>query len=74
MELTALEHRGSAQKGKEEFALLCLGKHLLAAAHLGPYGLPCCQEKFDLLSVFLAAIHKIPSIDLHVDVAHCRVI
>ena len=34
MELTALEHRGSAKKGKEEFALFGLGKRLLAAAHL----------------------------------------
>jgi hypothetical protein len=35
MELTAMEHRGSARKGKEEFALSVLGEHLLAAAHLG---------------------------------------
>jgi hypothetical protein len=35
IELTALEHRGSARKGKEEFALSGLGKRLLAAAHLG---------------------------------------
>jgi hypothetical protein len=37
IELTALEHRGSARKGKEEFALSGLGKRLLAAAHLGRY-------------------------------------
>ena len=37
MELTALEHRGSAKKGKEEFALFVLGKRLLAAAHLSRY-------------------------------------
>jgi hypothetical protein len=37
MELTAMEHRGSARKAKEEFALSGLGKHLLAAAHLGRY-------------------------------------
>ena len=35
LELTALKHRGSARKGKEEFALSDLGKRLLAAAHLG---------------------------------------
>ena len=35
MELTAMEPRGSARKGKEEFALSDLGKRLLAAAHLG---------------------------------------
>jgi hypothetical protein len=37
LELTALERRGSARKGKEEFALSGLGKRLLAAAHLGSY-------------------------------------
>jgi hypothetical protein len=37
IELTALGHRGSARKGKEEFALSGLGKRLLAAAHLGRY-------------------------------------
>jgi hypothetical protein len=37
MELTALEHRGSARKGKKEFALSGLGERLLAAAHLGRY-------------------------------------
>jgi hypothetical protein len=43
---------GSApKKGKEEFALSGLGKRLLAAAQVGPYGLPCCQEEFDLLLV-----------------------
>jgi hypothetical protein len=35
MELTAIEHRGSARKGKEEFALSGLSERLLAAAHLG---------------------------------------
>jgi hypothetical protein len=29
--------RGSAKKGKEEFALFGLGERLLAAAHLGRY-------------------------------------
>jgi hypothetical protein len=37
MELTAMEHRGSARKGKEEFSLSGLGERLLAAAHLGRY-------------------------------------
>ena len=37
MELTALGQRGSAKKGKEEFALFVLGKRLLAAAHLSRY-------------------------------------
>jgi hypothetical protein len=35
LELTALKHRGSARKGKEEFALSGLGKRLLAAAQVG---------------------------------------
>jgi hypothetical protein len=35
MELTAMKHRGSARKGKEEFALSGLGKRPLAAAQLG---------------------------------------
>jgi hypothetical protein len=30
-----MESGGSARKGKEEFALSGLDKHLLAAAHLG---------------------------------------
>jgi hypothetical protein len=34
LELTALENRGSARKGKEEFALSGLGKRLLAAAQV----------------------------------------
>ncbi len=51
LELTALKHRGSARKGKEEFALSGLSKRLLAAVQVGPYGLPCCQENFDLLLV-----------------------
>jgi hypothetical protein len=37
MELTAMEHRGSARKGKEEFALSGRGKRLLAAAQVGRY-------------------------------------
>jgi hypothetical protein len=35
LELTALKHRGSARKGKEEFALSGLGRRLLAAAQVG---------------------------------------
>jgi hypothetical protein len=35
IELTAMDHRGSAKKGKEAFALSGLGERLLAAAHLG---------------------------------------
>jgi hypothetical protein len=35
LELTAMEHRGSAKKGKEEFALSGLGKRLLAAVQVG---------------------------------------
>jgi hypothetical protein len=35
LELTALKHRGSAKKGKEEFALSGLGERLLAAAQVG---------------------------------------
>jgi hypothetical protein len=34
LELTALEHRGSAKKCREESALLGLGKRLLAAVQL----------------------------------------
>jgi hypothetical protein len=30
-----MEHRGSARKGKEEFALSGLGKRLLAAVQVG---------------------------------------
>jgi hypothetical protein len=37
MELTALKSGGSPNKCKEEFALVWLGKHLLAAAHLSRY-------------------------------------
>ncbi len=37
LELTAMEHRGSARKGKEEFALSGLGKRLLAAVQVGRY-------------------------------------
>jgi hypothetical protein len=46
-----MKHRGSTKKGKEEFALFVLGERLLAAVQVGPYGLPCCQEEFDLLLV-----------------------
>jgi hypothetical protein len=35
LELTALEHRGSAIKGREESALSGLGKCLLAAVQVG---------------------------------------
>jgi hypothetical protein len=35
LELTAIEHRGSARKGMEEFALSGLGKRLLAAVQVG---------------------------------------
>jgi hypothetical protein len=35
LELTALKHRGSARKGKEEFALSGLGKRLPAAIQVG---------------------------------------
>jgi hypothetical protein len=35
LELTAMEYRGSARKGKEEFALSGLGKRLLAAVQVG---------------------------------------
>jgi hypothetical protein len=37
LELTALEHRGSARKGREESALSGLGKRLLAAVQVGRY-------------------------------------
>ena len=40
LELTAMEHRGSARKGKEEFALPGLGKRLLASAQVGRYTVP----------------------------------
>jgi hypothetical protein len=32
-----MKHRGSAKKGKEEFALSGLGKHRLAAVQVGRY-------------------------------------
>jgi hypothetical protein len=35
LELTAVEHRGSARKGKEELALSGLGKRLPAAVQVG---------------------------------------
>jgi hypothetical protein len=35
LELTAMKHRGSARKGKEEFALSGLSKLLLAAVQVG---------------------------------------
>jgi hypothetical protein len=40
LELTAMEHRGSAKKGKEEFALFGLSKRLLAAVQVGRYKSP----------------------------------
>ena len=35
-------------KVQEESALYDLSEHRLRAVYLSPYGLPCCQDKFDL--------------------------
>jgi hypothetical protein len=39
-----MELRGSARKGKEEFALSGLGKRLLAAVQVGRYTMSAARE------------------------------